>query len=83
MPTAPSAAKTFNEAKNNSDPISEYMNDLMTIPANLAGIPALSIPVKLSNNNLPLGMQLMSQEANEHTLLEIAAILENTLSMKD
>ena len=56
-PTSPSTAFKFGEKMN--DPLAMYMNDIATIPANLAGVPAMSIPAGLSDDGLPVGFQFM------------------------
>ena len=53
-----------------------YLSDILTIPANLAQLPSISIPISLSKNNLPLGLQLTSQKLNEEKLLKIAYSIE-------
>ncbi len=64
------------------DPISMYMEDLFTVPANLAGIPALSIPYAKCENGLPLGMQFMACERDEQTLFEVADKFEKIIGGK-
>jgi aspartyl-tRNA(Asn)/glutamyl-tRNA(Gln) amidotransferase subunit A len=54
------------------DPIAMYQSDLLTVGANLAGIPALSLPVGFSNNKLPIGAQLMADRFNENVILSVA-----------
>ena len=54
------------------DPIEMYMADLLTVPANLAGLPAMSIPVGLDHLNLPIGMQLIGKPQDEATLFQLA-----------
>lgn len=54
------------------DPIAMYQSDLLTVGANLAGIPALSLPVGFSKNNLPIGAQLMADRCKESVLLSVA-----------
>lgn len=70
-PTTPSTAFPLNN-KARSDPTELYSSDLYTIPANLAGLPAISIPAGLSKNELPVGMQLIGQAFNERVLLNVA-----------
>ncbi|MDK7012183.1 amidase family protein, partial [Escherichia coli] len=53
-PTSPTTAFKFGEKMN--DPLSMYMNDIATIPANMAGVPALSLPAGLSDDGLPVGI---------------------------
>jgi aspartyl-tRNA(Asn)/glutamyl-tRNA(Gln) amidotransferase subunit A len=68
-PTSPSVAFGFNEKT--SDPIAMYLSDIYTIGANLAGLPALSIPVGFSRNR-PVGMQLIGDYFSEARLLNVA-----------
>ena len=58
------------------DPISMYMNDIFTVPTSLAGLPAISLPSGLSNNGLPLGIQLIGNYFQEKSLLQMASLLE-------
>ena len=58
-----------------SDPVQMYLNDIFTIPANIAGIPAISIPAGLIKN-MPIGMQLMGPHHSEKTLLRVAYAYE-------
>ena len=53
-----------------------YLNDIFTVPVNLAGLPAISIPTGLSKNNLPLGLQLIGPKWNEQEILNVAFRLE-------
>lgn len=59
-----------------SDPIKIYSNDLFTIPANLAGLPALSVPGGFNDEGLPLGLQLVGKHFDEQTILNIALAIE-------
>ena len=59
-----------------SNPIDMYYNDLFTVPASLAGLPCISIPVGLAHNGLPLGLQLITQSYNEETLFKFSSIVE-------
>jgi aspartyl-tRNA(Asn)/glutamyl-tRNA(Gln) amidotransferase subunit A len=56
------------------------MSDLCTIPANLAGLPAISIPTGLSSENMPLSVQLMSPARTDSSLLKFSEKLENLIS---
>ena len=73
-PTTPTAAFKAGEKTNN--PLEMYMSDLCTIPANLAGLPAISIPTGLSEENLPLGVQLMSKPLTDMSLLSFSEVIE-------
>jgi aspartyl-tRNA(Asn)/glutamyl-tRNA(Gln) amidotransferase subunit A len=74
LPTTPNEAFRMNEKQN--DPVTMYLNDIFTIPASLAGLPCMSIPSALSQNNLPLGMQLIANTLDEYNLLRVAGALE-------
>lgn len=73
-PTAPSPAFAIGEKVN--DPLSMYLNDVFTVPVNLAGLPGISLPAGLSSNGLPLGLQLIGRTFDEDTLLRAADVLE-------
>ncbi len=73
-PTAPSAA--FGQGENMDDPIAMYLNDVFTVPASLAGLPAISVPAGLSVEGLPLGLQLIGRPFDEATVLRTARVLE-------
>jgi aspartyl-tRNA(Asn)/glutamyl-tRNA(Gln) amidotransferase subunit A len=72
-PTAPTAAFGLGEGLS---PIEMYLNDVFTIPASLAGLPAMSVPVGLSRDGLPMGLQLIGRPFDEVTVLKTAAALE-------
>ncbi len=63
--------------------IEMYMNDLFTIPASLAGLPTISVPVGLSKNELPLGMQLIAAPFNEKIMFQAANFLEKSVGFKN
>ena len=73
-PTAPSPA--FPIGEKSDDPVSMYLNDVFTVPASLAGIPGISVPAGLSNDGLPLGLQLLTKRWDEETLFRVAGVLE-------
>jgi aspartyl-tRNA(Asn)/glutamyl-tRNA(Gln) amidotransferase subunit A len=73
-PTAPSAA--FAIGDKSDDPIAMYLNDLFTVPADLAGLPAVSVPAGLSAEGLPLGLQVIGRAFDEATVLRVADVLE-------
>lgn len=73
-PTAPTTA--FKAGEKLDDPISMYLSDLMTIPVNLAGLPALSMPCGFDEQGLPIGMQLIGNVLREDLLLETAYAYE-------
>lgn len=76
-PTTPTGPFALHNKKTSDDPVSMYLNDVMTIPANMAGIPAISVPAALTNDGaLPLGLQLMGQSKAEERVLQVANALE-------
>ncbi len=76
-PTTPNAAFSIKDANKNDDPIKMYLNDAFTIPANLAGLPAMSVPFGFDNDGLPLGLQVISKHFDETTMFDVALALEN------
>ncbi len=74
MPTAPSPA--FRLGEKSDDPLQMYLSDIYTISANLAGIPALSLPCGFSDDALPIGLQLLAAPFREETLLQAAHAYE-------
>lgn len=73
-PTAPSAAFAIGE--NMDDPIKMYLNDVFTVPASLAGVPAMSVPAGLDPDGLPLGLQVIGRHFDEETVFAVASALE-------
>lgn len=73
-PTAPSTA--FKAGEKTADPLSMYLSDLMTIPVNLGGLPALSIPCGFDEQGLPIGMQMIANVLREDLLFEVAYAYE-------
>ncbi len=74
-PIAPSAAFAIGEKTD--DPVAMYLNDVFTVPANLAGLPAISVPAGLSGDELPLGLQIIGHAFDEETVLRVAGVLES------
>ena len=77
-PTTPSAAFSINESKtlSESDPVKMYLNDVFTIPVNLAGLPAISVPAGFDKDGLPLGLQVITKHFDEQTAFDVALALE-------
>ena len=73
-PTAPTTA--FKLGDKVSDPLAMYLNDVFTIPASLAGTPALSLPVGLDDEGLPVGLQVMAPVMGEEVMFRAARALE-------
>ncbi len=77
-PTTPTTAFKIGEKSN--DPLQMYLSDIYTTSANLAGIPGISIPIRKDSNNLPIGMQLLTQQFQEETLLNCSSIILSLIS---
>jgi len=73
-PTCPTTAFLKGDFVN--DPLSMYLSDLLTVPANLAGLPAISIPCGFDTKGLPIGMQLIGNVLEEDRILNVANIFE-------
>ena len=73
-PTAPTAA--FAAGEKMDDPVTMYLNDMFTIPASMAGLPGISLPVGTDRDGLPLGLQLIGRSFDEESVLRSAAALE-------
>jgi aspartyl-tRNA(Asn)/glutamyl-tRNA(Gln) amidotransferase subunit A len=73
-PTAPTPAFLIGEKVN--DPLAMYLSDIYTIPANLAGIPGISIPCGFTKSGLPIGLQIQAAALEEETLLRVARMYE-------
>jgi aspartyl-tRNA(Asn)/glutamyl-tRNA(Gln) amidotransferase subunit A len=73
-PTTPTAA--FGLGEKSGDPVEMYLNDIFTVTANLAGVPALSLPAALDSRGLPLGLQVIGKALDEETVFALAAALE-------
>ena len=81
-PSAPTTAFRFGEKT--KDPLEMYLNDVTTIPANLAGIPAMSIPVDVAaEDGLPVGLQLMAPARADDRLYRVSATIERMLEERD
>ena len=74
-PSAPSAA--FPLGSKSNDPIAMYLNDVFTVTANLAGVPAMSVPAGLDKDGLPLGLQIITRALDEETMITVGAALED------
>ena len=74
-PTSPTPA--FRAGEKLEDPLSMYLSDILTIPANLAGIPGISIPCGFSASGLPIGLQILGKPFDEETIIRAAYTYEN------
>ena len=79
-PSTPSAAFKLGEKKN--DPISMYLNDVFTVPTNLAGLPAISVPTGYNKEKLPLGLQLIGKAFDEQTILNLSLAIQKRANFK-
>jgi len=79
-PTAPTPA--FPIGEKTDDPLSMYLGDIFTTPANLAGLPAISVPAGTSSEGLPIGVQFMSAEFAEDTMFGVASDAERAWDAK-
>ena len=77
-PTVPTTA--FLSGKN-QDPVALYKSDICTIPSNLAGIPALSLPYGLDSRQMPIGVQLLGKAFGELDILRVAYALEQNTNL--
>lgn len=79
-PTTPSAAFALDEKP--TDPVVMYLNDVLTVSANLAGLPGLSVPAGLSAEGLPLGLQLLGPAFDENVLFRVGKVIEEAAAFK-
>lgn len=77
-PTCPDTA--FEIGSKSEDPLSMYLTDIATITANLAGIPAMSLPVAVDSSNMPIGIQLLAPILKEDSMFNFAYKLEQTIN---
>jgi aspartyl-tRNA(Asn)/glutamyl-tRNA(Gln) amidotransferase subunit A len=78
MPTAPTTAFHFGEKS--GDPLAMYLSDLYTVSANLAGVPAISVPCGVDRQGLPIGVQFIGPQFGEATILHAASAVERLSS---
>ncbi|MDX1924801.1 MAG: Asp-tRNA(Asn)/Glu-tRNA(Gln) amidotransferase subunit GatA [Rickettsiaceae bacterium] len=79
LPSAPTPA--FGLKEKQDDPVTMYLNDIFTIPASLAGLPAMSVPAGFSGDQLPLGMQIISNAFDEMSMIRFAGAIESSLKL--
>ena len=80
-PSTPTSAFKIGEKTN--DPVSMYLNDIFTVPVNLAGLPAISIPAGHDEKGFPLGLQIIGKAFEEQTILNVAYCLEQKINFKN
>jgi len=80
-PSTPSSAFKIGEKKD--DPISMYLNDIFTVPVNLAGLPAISIPAGHDAAGYPLGLQIIGKAFKEQEILNLAYAMEDKINFKN
>jgi len=73
-PVSPTPA--FKIGEKITDPLSMYLSDIYTVSVNLAGVPAVSVPAGFSNDNLPIGLQIIGKPFEENKILEVGSLLE-------
>jgi len=79
-PSTPSSAFKIGEKSN--DPVSMYLNDIFTVPVNLAGLPGISIPAGVDKKGYPLGLQIIGKPFDEQNILNIAYSMEDKINFK-
>jgi aspartyl-tRNA(Asn)/glutamyl-tRNA(Gln) amidotransferase subunit A len=79
-PATPSAA--FGYGEKGDDPVAMYLNDIFTVTANLAGLPAIAMPAGLDAQGLPLGLQVIGKALDEESCFKVAAAIEDAASFK-
>ena len=79
-PATPSAA--FGYGEKGDDPVAMYLNDIFTVTANLAGLPALALPAGLDGQGLPLGLQVIGKALDEESCFKVAAAIEDAACFK-
>ncbi|GAA5094196.1 Asp-tRNA(Asn)/Glu-tRNA(Gln) amidotransferase subunit GatA [Bartonella acomydis] len=75
-PATPTAAFGIADEKIKNDAVAMYLNDIFTVPVNMAGLPSISVPAGLSSNGLPLGLQLIGKPFAEEIIFQIAYVIE-------
>ncbi|CAN5121872.1 Asp-tRNA(Asn)/Glu-tRNA(Gln) amidotransferase subunit GatA [soil metagenome] len=78
-PTSPTTA--FRLGEKSGDPLAMYLSDIFTIPSNLSGTPAISVPCGLAPDGLPVGFQIMGRLRDEATVLRVGRALEQDLGL--
>lgn len=74
IPTAPNTS--FKMGEHSTNPLEMYLEDIFTVPVNIAGLPAISIPGGFASNGMPIGLQFITKAFDEETLLQVAYTYE-------
>ena len=80
--TPSTTSSAFKIGEKSNDPVSMYLNDIFTVPVNLSGLPAISVPAGYDKNNLPLGLQLIGKAFDEQTILNLSLAIEKRANFK-
>ncbi len=80
-PTSPTVAFGIGEKTNN--PLEMYLADICTVPINIAGLPAMSIPAGVNREGLPIGIQLIGKQFDEETIIRAAYTFEKEIKFRD
>ena len=78
-PTTTTCAYDMTEAMD--DPLKSFMDDVLVIPVNMAGLPGLSLPIGFNKEHMPIGMQIIGDEFDEVTIYKLASFIENKLNL--
>lgn len=81
IPTAPNTAFQFGEKTSN--PLEMYLEDIYTVPVNIAGLPGISVPAGFDQENMPIGMQFIASAFEEETLLQVAFSFEKNRNLEE
>ena len=73
-PTTPGPA--FGIGEKSDDPLEMYLNDIFTVTANMSGLPGISVPAGLSDDGLPLGLQVIGKALDEETVFRVGGVIE-------
>ena len=81
IPTAPNTSFKF--GAHNASPLEMYLEDIFTVPVNIAGLPAISVPGGFASNNMPIGLQFIAKSFDEEKLLQVAYTFEQNTTYHD
>lgn len=75
--------EAFKIGEKNNDPVSMYLEDMFTVPSNLVGIPAVSVPYEVGSNKMPIGLQVLGKKLDEATIYGVAEFVEKNYKRID